>query len=295
VRTAVGPALAGRLRQRRPWFSHEIHALGFALILSAIAVVLVDLVIIRDQPNDWSGLPLDFVQNAVVLFLWCNVYFAGRQWQEMSQQRERMLRAESELREAKLNALRHQLNPHFLFNALNAVSTLVLERDSERATRMLTRIGTLLRRSLDEDSVAEIPLAQELEFTSQYLEVEQIRLGERLQVRTDVSPDSLDAVVPIMLLQPLVENAVLHGIAPEVDGGEVVIKSSRVDSRLRLCVKNSGARRDGNQPNPRGIGLKNCTDRLTAIYGADYRLELGWPDEGGCEVKLDLPFKGKGT
>src|SRR5262245_59864823 len=137
------PACGVSLRQRRPWFIHEIHALGFALVLSAVTVVLVDLVIIRGQPNDWSGLPLDFVQNSVVLFLWCNVYFGGHQWQEMSRQRERMLRAESELREAKLNALRHQLNPHFLFNALNAVSTLALERDSERATRMLTRISTL--------------------------------------------------------------------------------------------------------------------------------------------------------
>jgi two-component system LytT family sensor kinase len=284
------PACSYSLKKHRPWFIHEIHALAFALILSALTVVLVDVIIFRDQPNDWSGLPLDFVQNGVVLFLWCNVYYAATQWQEMSQQRERMLRAESQLREAKLNALRFQLNPHFLFNSLNAVSTLVLDHDSERATRMLSCIGTLLRRTLEEESIAEIPLAQELEFTNQYLEVEQIRLGERLRVTTDVSPDTLEAVVPVMLLQPLVENAVIHGIAPQVSGGDLLIRSVIVDSRLELTVRNSGVRRNGEPVNEHGIGLKNCIERLKTIYGTDYRLELNWPNEGGCEVKLDLPF-----
>ena len=291
---SLRPACRASLRKRRPWFIHELHALVCAMVLSIITVVVVYLAVARGDAN-WSGLPLDFVQNAVIFFLWCNLYFGAKQWQEMSQQRERMLRAESELREAKLNALRYQLNPHFLFNALNAVSTLVLERDSERATRMLSRIGTLLRRTLEEKSVAEIPLFEELEFTSQYLEVEQIRLGERLRVTTDASPDTLAAAVPIMLLQPLVENAVRHGIAPAVNGGEVLIRSSRTDSRLHLLVKNSGARLNGQPVNTNGIGLRNCTERLKAIYGTDYRLELAWPNEGGCEVKLDLPFRTEGT
>jgi len=285
------PACRATLRKRRPWFIHETHALLFAMLLSVISVVIVDLLIIPGQQLEWSGVPLEFVQNAVVFFLWCNLYFGARQWQEMAQQRERMLRAESELREAKLNALRHQLNPHFLFNALNAVSTLVLEKDSERATRMLSRIGSLLRRTLEEETVTEIPLAQELGFTDQYLEIEQIRLGERLRVTTEISADSLEAVVPIMLLQPLVENAVIHGIAPAVAGGELLIRSSRVDSRLQLLVKNSGASPKGKPANTNGIGFKNCTQRLEAIYGADYRMEFEWPNEGGCEVKLDLPFR----
>jgi two-component system LytT family sensor kinase len=284
------PVCHASLQKRRPWFVHELHALAFALIFATLTVILVDFLIIRGQEG-WSGVPLDFVQNSIVLFLWCNIYFGGAQWQEMSKQRERMLRAESELREAKLNALRYQLNPHFLFNALNAVSTLALEKDSERATRMLARIGALLRRTLDEESVVEIPLAQELDFTNQYLDVEQIRLGQRLQVRTQFSQDTLEALVPAMLLQPLVENAVLHGIAPVVSGGEVLIQSARIDSRLQLLVKNSGPVRDGAPTSNFGIGLKNCTERLKAIYGADYQLELYWPSEGGCEAKLDLPFR----
>ena len=216
------PACRMSLRNRRPWFLHEMHALFFALVLSFIAVVLVDLVIIRGQANDWSGLPLDFVQNAVVLFLWCNIYFGGTQWQEMSQQRERMLRAETELREAKLNALRYQLNPHFLFNALNAVSTLVLERDSERATRMLSRIGTLLRRTLEEESTAEIPLAQELEFINQYLEVEQIRLGERLHGNRPLcgpvldEPKAMSRMIPLTSLGIVVITLVIAQLQRQV-------------------------------------------------------------------------------
>jgi len=288
------PACRASLRRRRPWFILELHALVFAMVLALITAVLVDVVVSGVHANSWSGLPLDFVQNGVVFFLWCNLYFGAHQWYEMSEQRERMLHAESELREAKLNALRYQLNPHFLFNALNAVSTLVLERDSERATRMLSRIGTLLRRTLDEEATAEIPLLQELEFTNQYLEVEQIRLGDRLHVTTEAAPETLVALVPILLLQPLVENAVLHGIAPAVAGGEIVIRSSIDNSRLHLLVKNSGARRNGKTENGHGIGLKNCTERLRAIYGNDYRLELNWPNDGGCEVMLDLPFRTQG-
>jgi len=289
------PACRASLRRRRPWFVHELHALLFAMVMSTITALVVYFAVVGTQPESWSGLPLDFVQNAVVLFLWCNLYFGAKQWQEMSQQREQMLRAESELREAKLNALRYQLNPHFLFNALNAVSTLVLEKDSDRATRMLSRIGTLLRRTLDKELVTEIPLAQEIEFTNQYLEVEQIRLGERLRITIDMAPDTIEAIVPIMLLQPLVENAVLHGISPEVNGGEVVIRSSRIDSRLELLVKNSGARRNPVPANTTGIGLRNCTERLNAIYGVDHRLDVDWPNEGGCEVKLNLPFKTERT
>jgi two-component system, LytTR family, sensor kinase len=196
------PACHASLRQRRPWFILELHALVFAMALSVITALLVYVIVIDDQPTSWSGLPLDFVQNSIVFFLWCNLYFGAQQWREVSEQRQRMLQAESELREAKLNALRYQLNPHFLFNGLNAVSTLVLERDSERATRMLSRISSLLRRTLDEKSNTEIPLLQELEFTNQYLEVEQIRLGERLRVTTEVSPETLVALVPTLLLQP---------------------------------------------------------------------------------------------
>ena len=288
-------ACRASLRSQRAWFVHEVHAIALALCLGAITSIAVDLLILGLQKMDWGSWLIDFVQSSVVFFVWCNLYFGAKQWQQIAEQREKILAVESQVREARLDALRYQLNPHFLFNALNAVSTLVLEGDSLTASRMLTQISQLLRRALDPQAAAAISLSQEIVFTEQYLEVEQIRLGERLRVQFAVSPDTLDALVPIMLLQPLVENAVRHGVASQVSGGTILIETRRTNSRLHVLVRNSGPR--GNQLSERlslsdnGVGLKNCNERLQVMYGTDYRLNLAWPDNGGCEVSLNMPFR----
>src|SRR6202050_5457072 len=142
-----------------------------------------------------------------VLFVWCSLYFSIKQWQQSNEEKELLLRAESEVREARLLALRYQLNPHFLFNSLNAVSTLILDGNAHAATRMLAQIGDLLRSSLDSEVTAEVTLSQELAFTDGYLAIEQTRLGERLKIDMAVPFETRDALVPSMLLQPLVENA----------------------------------------------------------------------------------------
>jgi len=281
------------LRNRGPWFLHEIHAIAAALLLALVTSLGLDLFLDGLQTMNWGGWLLDFVQNSVVFFLWCNLYFGAKQWQQIAQQSERMLRIESEARQARLNALRYQLNPHFLFNALNAVSTLILDGDSAGANQMLVQISLLLRRALENQTVTEIPLSEEIDFTEQYLAVEQVRLGERLHVDMVLSPETLDALVPVMLLQPLVENAVVHGIASEIDGGTILIQTRTTDSRLLVVIRNSGPER---KPSPttnlnHGIGLKNCVERLEAIYGADYLLAHAWPNSGGCEVSLDLPLR----
>jgi len=131
-----------------------------------------------------------------MLLMWCSLYFSIKQWQQSSMEKERLLRAESELREARLLALRYQLNPHFLFNSLNAVSTLVLDGNAPAATRMLAQIGDLLRTSLDSEVTAEVTLSQELAFTEGYLAIEQTRLGERLRIDMAVPFETRDALVP---------------------------------------------------------------------------------------------------
>jgi two-component system sensor histidine kinase AlgZ len=224
--------------------------------------------------------------------MWCSLYFSIKQWQQSSMERERLLRAESEVREARLLALRYQLNPHFLFNSLNAVSTLVLDGNAPAATRMLAQIGDLLRSSLDSEVTAEVALAQELVFTEGYLAIEQTRLGERLKFDLVIPIETRDALVPSMLLQPLVENAVRYGIAPLVEGGWIAIKSALDDDKLRIVIKNSGRRGEGEQKkNENGIGLGNTAERLKTLYGADFEFSLGWPETGGCEVVLELPFR----
>jgi two-component system sensor histidine kinase AlgZ len=261
------------------------------MLLGTAGAVAAELTVLRFRTMDWTDLAGNAVQFAVVLFLWCSLYFSIKQWQQSAQERERLLRAEAEAREARLSALRYQLNPHFLFNSLNAVSTLVLEGNAPAATRMLAQIGELLRTSLDNETVLEVPLSQEIAFTEQYLAIEQIRLGERLRVDVAISPETLDALVPSMLLQPLVENAVRHGIASVVEGGTIAIRSEFHDGQLQIIVKNSGAVAEREDKPMNGIGLSNTIERLKTLYGADQKFTLVWPRAGGCEVTVELPIR----
>jgi LytS/YehU family sensor histidine kinase len=243
------------------------------------------------------------MQFSLLLFTWCSLYFSIKQWQQSGQERERLLRLEAEAREARLRAetdardarlraLRYQLNPHFLFNSLNAVSTLVLDGNAPAATRMLAQIGDLLRMSLSSEVMVEVPLSQEIAFTERYLAIEQTRLQERLQVDMAISSETLGALVPSMLLQPLVENAVRYGVAPLVEGGTIAIESAIQDSRLRIVIGNSGRpNAETHKENGNGIGLRNTAERLKTLYGSNYKFVLEWPKEGGCEVTVELPFR----
>ena len=240
----------------------------------------------------WHALVTVWAWSFFMLFMWCSLYFSIKQWQQSSMEKERLLRAESELREAHLLALRYQLNPHFLFNSLNAVSTLVLDGNAPAATRMLAQIGDLLRTSLDSEVTAEVTLSQELAFTEGYLAIEQTRLGERLRIDIAVPLETRDALVPNMLLQPLVENAVRYGVAPLIEGGWIAIKSALNADRLRIVIGNSGRRGEGEQKkNGNGIGIGNTAERLKTLYGANFEFSLGWPEAGGCEVVLELPLR----
>jgi two-component system LytT family sensor kinase len=223
------------------------------------------------------------------------LYFSIKQWQQSSKERERLLRAESEVREARLLALRYQLNPHFLFNSLNAVSTLVLDGNARAATRMLAQIGDLLRASLDSEVAAEVTLSEELALTESYLAIEQTRLGERLKIDVVVPSETRDALVPSMLLQPLVENAVRYGVASSIEGGRITISTALHYDKLRIVIGNSGRRGERAQKgNGNGIGLGNTTDRLKTLYGTDFEFSLLRPEVGGCEVVLELPLRRAG-
>lgn len=232
------------------------------------------------------------MESTFVLFMWCSLYFSIKQWEQSMQERERVLRAESDARDARLRALRYQLNPHFLFNSLNAVSTLVLDENAPAATRMLAQIADLLRSTLNSEASSEAALSQEIAFTERYLAIEQTRLGERLRVDIAIPPETLDALVPSMLLQPLVENAVRYGVGSSVEGGRVAIESTLHEGWLRIMIANSGRRDAGKHiENGKGIGLSNTAERLKTLYGANHKFSLRYPEEGGCEVTIELPFR----
>ena len=290
---ALRPICRYLLQHSQSWMAFELKAAAAALGVAIPAGCAACLVLSFTYPAmPWHAVVATVMWSFFILFMWCSLYFSIKQWQQSREEKELLLRAESEVREARLLALRYQLNPHFLFNSLNAVSTLVVVGNAPAATRMLAQIGDLLRRSLDSEVKAEITLAEELAFTEGYLAIEQTRLGERLQIALSVPSETRDALVPSMLLQPLVENAVRYGVAPFREGGWIAIKSALRADRLKIVIENSGRCGEGEQKrNGNGIGLGNTADRLKTLYGADCEFSLVWPEAGGCEVVLELPLR----
>lgn len=200
---------------------------------------------------------------------------------------------ETQLVEADLQALKMQLHPHFLFNALHTIGSLVRTGDRDGAIRVVAGLGDLLRRLLDDTSQQEVPLRQELDFIRSYLDVEQVRFRDRLLVEMDVAPELLDAPVPHLILQPLVENAIRHGIAPHRAAGRVVVSAHAVGDRLELVVRDDGpgvARSAGAGTRP-GIGLANTRARLQRLYDGDYELQVGKGEQGGHVARITLPLR----
>jgi sensor histidine kinase YesM len=218
--------------------------------------------------------------------------------------RERAVHAaqlETQLAQAQLQVLRAQLHPHFLFNSLNAISAL-MHKDVGRADRMLARLSEVLRIAIDTAATPQIRLIDEVEFVKRYLETEQMRFGDRLDVSVDLPTETYDALVPTMLLQPLVENAVRHGVAPHAGQARVEIRIEKKGTQLGIVVRDTGARkkvdaRDGTAPASarvrviEGVGLRTTRERLEKLYGGAQELVLAHVPGGGFESRITLPFR----
>ena len=199
---------------------------------------------------------------------------------------------QSDLARSELAALRGQLHPHFLFNSFNAVAMLVRQRRNEAAVDVISRLSGLLRRAIDRTGVQEVRLGEEIDFIRRYLEIEQVRFGERLQVEIRVEPPTLEGAVPTLILQPLVENAVKHGVARSTDPARVQITAAKRSGRLRIEIFNDGPSETGRlATHSQGIGLGNTRARLDRLFGPDYRLELHPAEGGGMLVCLELPWR----
>ncbi len=204
----------------------------------------------------------------------------------------RVSRMETQLAQAQLQALRMQLQPHFLFNTLNAISAL-MHRDLDAAERMIARLSDFLRLTLEAGGAHEVPLRQELEFLRRYLEIEQTRFADRLDVQMDVEPAAMEARVPNLILQPLVENAIRHGIARSASAGRIEIAAHRRNGALLLEVADDGPGlpRGTDRPAREGVGLSNTRARLAQLYGGTSELLLANRREGGLRVSLTIPFR----
>ena len=194
---------------------------------------------------------------------------------------------DARLAQAQLNALRSQLHPHFLFNALHAAMTLV-RKDPPAAERMIVRLAELLRATLDNSGQLEVPLRQEVHFIEQYLDIERTRFADRLSVEWNIDAQTLELLVPHLILQPLVENAVKHGISPRATPGLIQVRAAVENGRLQLEVNDNGVGASGSLVKE-GIGLSNTRARLRQLYGDRQRFELAAPPTGGFTVRIQLP------
>ncbi|HKY30399.1 MAG TPA: histidine kinase [Pyrinomonadaceae bacterium] len=205
----------------------------------------------------------------------------------------RTFQLEAQLSQAQLQALKMQLHPHFLFNTLHSISAL-LNKDANAARRMITRLGDFLRLTLENSGSQEVTLQQEMEFLSCYLEIERIRFQDRLTTRIDIAQQTLDAKVPNLLLQPIVENAIRHGIAPRSTPGLIEIEAKQRNGTLRIQVRDNGpglpAHRTSENLFKRGLGLANTETRLERLYGSDHLFDLSNDPDGGMVVTMEIPF-----
>lgn len=228
-------------------------------------------------------------------FYWAVIAFGYVQQlhQRVKNEELKAAQLESKLMETELKALKQQLHPHFLFNTLNTISVLVREKRNDEAVHLLARLSTLLRMSLDRTHEHEVTLRQEMEFIEPYLEIQQVRFLDRLSVHTTISAQALDARIPNLLLQPIVENAILHGIAGKNGPGKVEIAGEVRDGTLFLEVKDDGPgfKTLGNRRVAEGIGLSNTRERLSKIYGSRCQLLLRSEQGIGTCVQIVLPFR----
>ena len=197
---------------------------------------------------------------------------------------------EASLTASRLEALRAQLNPHFLFNTLNAISVLALKGQHTAVIDTLSRLSDLLRVSLDDTRPHRVPLSEELDFLDGYLKILQLRFGDRLVVEQRITREVLDALVPCMILQPVVENAIVHGIAARCGEGRISIEAARTNDTLHLQIQDNGPGFGTSTTRGHGIGLRNTRARLEQIYGRGHSLELSDAAEGGAIVTISIPF-----
>ena len=211
--------------------------------------------------------------NLLIYWVIVSVAQAVGYYRKFQDRHLRTVELERSLAQAKLQALQMQLNPHFLFNSLHAIAEL-MHRDVDAADRMLTRLSELLRLALDTSQTQTVTLRHEIRFLKRYLEIEQTRFGERLTVETDIPEDTLEAMVPNLVLQPLVENCIRHGIEPQSSPGRILLRSQRQGDRLRLTVEDNGRGLPEKLPRREGIGLSNTRARLAELYGDQAELTV---------------------
>jgi signal transduction histidine kinase len=292
---------------RRLWSRSPRVTVGVAL-LSCYVFALVWRVIINSSyllftsdSMEWEmKSALEFFSNTLsstyLLLCWTGIYFGIKYYESLQQQREATLRAGTLAQEAQLKMLRYQLNPHFLFNTLNAISTLILDNENRTANQTIMRLSEFLRYTLDQDPMKKVTLRQEVEAMNLYLTTERLRFGERLRLEFAIEERALEALVPSLLLQPLIENAVKYAISPSEQGGMIRVEGRARGAMLELAVSDDGpglasqALGVAAPGSGRGVGLRNIRERLAVLYEDRHRFAT-LDNKPGLRIELGLPLE----
>ena len=251
--------------------------------------------IMKDNPGLNLGLVFgQLFLNFTVLAGWSALYFGINFYLIVEQQADQLLVLGNQASSAQLAMLRYQLNPHFLFNTLNSISTLVLLKETERANAMLSRLADFLRFTLIYEPTANVTVAQEVHTLKLYLEIEKMRFEKRLRPVFEIDPRAERARLPSLLLQPLVENAIKYAVTPSEEGAEIAVSARLVGERVRITVSDTGPGLIENKLGPSlstGVGLANIRDRLAQAYGPDHRFDSRSTPGGGFVVEIEIPYQ----
>ncbi|MCY1670455.1 histidine kinase [Novosphingobium sp. SL115] len=291
------------LINRRPLITWGVTALSLSIAVGLYAFIDSWVISLYRQGGDASFAQLFlgvFYLDLTLLISWTGLYYAINFFLQVEEQTDQLMRLEAQATSAQLAMLRYQLNPHFLFNTLNSISTLVLLKQTEPANAMLSRLSSFLRYTLVNEPTARVTVAQEIETLKLYLDIELMRFEERLRTEFRIDNAVRNALMPSLLLQPLVENAIKYAVGPMEYGAEITIEAQLVGPMLRVTVSDTGpGLSPGTDPSTvfgvssasTGIGLANIRDRLLQAYGENQRFDISNRPEGGFQVVLELPFE----
>lgn len=228
-----------------------------------------------------------------ILLCWSGLYFGIKYYQQLQEQTEQTLKATAAAHQAQLKMLRYQLNPHFLFNTLNAISTLILDGANDTANKAVIRLSDFLRYTLDNDPMSQVTLGSELSAIDLYLEIEKVRFGDRLIVKKSIESPAEKALVPSLILQPLIENAIKYAISPSEEGGTLRISARVQRGVLVMQLSDTGPGLGNGQSKHKscGVGLKNTRERLQQLYGDDQAFTLAPNEPAGLIITINLPFE----
>jgi len=252
-------------------------------------------VIVYDQHWNEAWDMLEFggwlMFSLTTMFAWTSIFFIMLYNTQLQKEHERLLKAQTLAKDAQLQMLRYQLNPHFMFNTMNAISTLILKHENDKANEMLDKLCEFFRYSLDFKTKTTTTLKKELELLELYLSIEKVRFGQRLNIKLDIDDKAINCQVPSMLLQPLVENSIKYAIEPRKAGGTITIKAHPLNNQLVLTVLDDGFGQDEQNKKGFGIGISNTESRLDAMFNGNYNINLVSIDEQGTSVEIIMPVE----